>query len=136
MIRVLICDDHDFMRGMVCELLGREPDIRVIGETSEIEQLYAELRATRPDVLLLDRSLHGHNTLDAIPEAHELSPASRILMFSADDDPAYCSRAFALGAHGYVVKESAEHLPEAIREVSAGGTYVDHRIRLKVPAHV
>lgn len=136
MIRVLLCDDHDLMRSMVREFLAEETDMTVIGEVSSLDELFAALHDGAPDVLLLDRILHGENTLNSIVEALAAAPGSRILMFSGDDDPAYCVRALTLGASGYLLKESAEQLPEAIRLVRGGSIYLDARVRDKVEARM
>ena len=129
MIRVLLCDDHDYMRRMVREFLKGEADIEVIGEVSDIEALLVTLPTVSPDVLLLDCKLHGHNTVESIGEIVARSPRSQILMFSGEDDPAYSSRALASGARGYLLKDSAEELPGALRQVAGGGSYLDARIR-------
>lgn len=124
-IRVLLCDDHDGIRTLVRDLLTAEPGITVVSETADIPTLLAALPLTKPDIVLLDCMLHGRSSLEAIGAARTLSPESRILMFSAENDPAYCRRAMNLGAHGYLLKESADQLGAALRAVDGGGTYID-----------
>ena len=131
-IKVLLCDDHDGIRGLVRDFLADEDDITVVSETADVEGLFEALKELEPDVVLLDCTLRGRSGLDAIEEARALSPGCQILMFSADDDPAYCRKAFGLGAHGYLLKESAEQLPSAIRVVEAGGKYLDARLHERV----
>lgn len=127
-IRVLLCDDHAVIRGLVRLMLEDEPGITVVSETSEVAGLVREARRLRPDVVLLDGRLHGLNRSDSIQATLAASPPSRILMFTSEASPAYTRRALSLGAHGYLLKDSAEFLASAIRVVHLGGVYVDERI--------
>lgn len=130
-IRALLCDDHEVMRGLIRAMLDAETDISVVSETADVEALVRESSREQPDVVVLDGRLEVQDGFDSIAAILSASPKSRILMFSSEADPAYQRRAVALGAHGYLLKDSAEHLATAVRVVKGGGTYVDARFALR-----
>ena len=84
-----------------------------------------ELRAHKPDVLLLDVVMPGRSGIEAIPDLLKESPETNVLVLSMQDDPTYVREAFAAGAKGYVLKEAADaEVVGAIREVAEGRQYV------------
>ncbi len=135
-IRLLIVDDHQLVRSGLRRLLEAEEDLTV--EEDEAGTAYDAVRLARlhkPDVVLLDVVMPGGSGLDAIPEILEAAPEARILALSMQDDPSYVRQAFAVGANGYVLKEAADdELLAAIREVAAGGRYVDPQLGARLAA--
>ena len=97
----------------------------VVGEAADADEAIDRTARLEPDVLLLDVVLPGRSGIDALPELLQASPATRVLVLSMQDDPAYVRQAFAAGAHGYLLKEAADsELVQAIHEVAAGRRYV------------
>ena len=124
-IRVLVCDDHALLRSGLERLLDAEPDLNVVGEAADAEEVVERARDLEPDVVLLDIVLPGRSGLDVLPELLEVAPNAKVLMLSMQDEPAYVRRAFASGATGYLVKAAADSdLVQAVREVAAGRRYV------------
>jgi two-component system response regulator NreC len=125
-IRILIADDHAVLRAGVAMLLTAQADLVVVGEAAEGAGTVAKARDLRPDVLLLDLSMPGPSSGEVIRQVLRLSPATRILVLTMHDDPAYLASAMLAGAAGYVVKKVADtELLQAIRAVHAGRTFVD-----------
>jgi DNA-binding NarL/FixJ family response regulator len=124
-VRVLICDDHALVRAGIAKLLEAEEGLSVVGEASggdEAVELTSELA---PDVVLLDVVMPGRSGIDVLPDLLAARAASRVLVLSMQDDPAYVREAFAAGANGYLLKEAADaELVQAIHEVAAGRRYV------------
>jgi two-component system, NarL family, response regulator NreC len=124
-IRVLICDDHALVRAGLHKLLEGEADLEVVGEAANAEEALDRARAVDPDVLLLDVVMPGPSGIDALPDILAAAPATRVLMLSMQDDPAYVGQAFVAGASGYVLKDAADtELVEAIHTVADGRRYV------------
>jgi two-component system, NarL family, response regulator NreC len=124
-IRVLICDDHALLRSGLRKLLGDEPDVVVTGEAGRADEAVALAADDPPDVILLDVTMPGKSGIEVLPELAAVAPGAKTLMLSMQDDPAYVRRAFAAGASGYLLKDSAdEELAKALHEVARGHRYV------------
>ena len=124
-IRVLVCDDHALVRSGLHKLLECEPDLEVVGEAANADEAIERSRADRPDVLLLDVVMPGRSGIDALPDILGAAPATKVLMLSMQNDPAYVRQAFAAGASGYVLKDAADtELVEAIHTVAGGRRYL------------
>jgi two-component system response regulator NreC len=124
-IRAVVVDDHAVVRSGIKLLLDREDDIEVVGEAGSAKDAVFEVRAQKPDVLLLDVVMPGESGIEALPNLLKESPETRVLVLSMQDDPSYVRKAFAAGASGYVLKEAAdEEVVAAVREIASGGRYV------------
>jgi two-component system response regulator NreC len=124
-ISVLIVDDHAVVRTGLKLLLDAEQDIEVVGEGGTAEQAVLRAQMHKPDVVLLDVVMPGKSGLEALPDVLQVSPKSKVLVLSMQDDPRYVREAFDAGASGYVLKEAADaELVAAVREVAQGGSYV------------
>ena len=126
MIRVLIAEDQAMIRGALASLLALEDDIEVVAEVERGDEVLARVRATRPDVALLDIEMPG---LDGISVAGVLAretPATRSIIVTTFGRPGYLRRALAEGARGFLHKDApTTELAAAIRTVAGGGTAVD-----------
>jgi two-component system response regulator NreC len=79
----------------------------------------------KPDVLLLDLSMPKKPGLAVFAELRAASPATRILVLTMHDDPAYLKAVLAAGGAGYLVKRAAHaELLSAIRSVHAGRSFI------------
>jgi len=134
-IRLLIVDDHQLVRSGLRRLLEGEEDLTVEDEAGTAYDAVRLARLHKPDVILLDVVMPGGSGLDAIPEIREAAPDAKIVTLSMQDDPSYVRQAFAAGANGYVLKEAADdELLAAVREVAAGGNYVDPQLGARLAA--
>jgi DNA-binding NarL/FixJ family response regulator len=86
-------------------------------------------QALNPDVILLDISMPGMNGLVAARRLLALLPHMRIIFLTVHDRPFYVAEAFRLGAWGYVLKHSAQELPEAIERVIQGQRFLSSTLR-------
>jgi two-component system, NarL family, response regulator NreC len=124
-IRILVVDDHAVVRSGLKLLLSAEPDLEVVGEAGNARDAVFEVRAQKPDVVLLDVVMPGESGIEAVPKLLHESPETKVLVLSMQDDPNYVREAFAAGASGYVLKEAADaEVVDAIRQVADGGSYV------------
>jgi two-component system response regulator NreC len=98
----------------------------VVGEAADGAEAVSKARDLLPDVLLLDLSMPGPSSSEVIRQILRASSATRVLVLTMHDDPAYLASAMLAGAAGYVVKKVADtELLQAIRAVHAGRTFVD-----------
>src|SRR3954447_8124544 len=123
-MRVLIVDDHRIVASGCRALFADDPEV-VILAASDAESGERVCREERPDICVLDINLPTVSGFELARRILEHDPASRIIMFSMNDDPIFAARAIEIGAKGYVSKSGDPYdLVEAIREVSNGGTYL------------
>jgi DNA-binding NarL/FixJ family response regulator len=88
-IRVLIADDHPFIRQGIRTTLAGAGDIIVVGEAVDGHQVQRLCRELRPDVVLLDLSMPGASAYETVMHLRMRCPATRVLVLSAYDDDVY-----------------------------------------------
>jgi two-component system response regulator NreC len=125
LIRIVIVDDHAVVRSGLKLLLDGQEDLEVVGEAGDARTAVFEVRAQKPDVILMDVVMPTGSGIEATPAVLKEAPDAKVLILSMQDDPAYVREAFAAGASGYVLKEAADaELVAAVREVASGQRYV------------
>jgi two-component system response regulator NreC len=97
-LRIVVVDDHAVVRSGIRMLLDAQEDLEVVAEASDARSAIFELRAHKPDVVLLDVVMPGRSGIDVIPDLLKESPETKVLLLSMQDDPAYVREAFAAGA--------------------------------------
>ena len=125
MIKILIADDHPIVRRGLHQILAEQPDMAVLGEAQNAEELLELARRADRDVVVLDISMPDRGGLEALKELKALRPGAAVLVLSIHPEDQYAGRALKAGAAGYLTKDSApEELVKAIRKVLAGGKYI------------
>ena len=123
-ITVVLAEDHQIVREGLRKLLEGESDIAVLGEAVSGRQAVELVRKLRPDVVVMDIAMPLLNGLEAISQIRRLAPNTRVLILSAHSDDAYVEKALALGAAGFLIKQSSVHvLKDAIREAHKGNVF-------------
>jgi len=133
---VLLAEDHVIVREGLRRLLEIEPDIEVIGEAATGRQAVDMAKKLCPDVIVMDIAMPVLNGMEATRQIRRLVPDVKILILSAHSDDAYVERITALGAAGYLIKQTSSHfLSEAIREVQKGNTFFSPAIAKRLRHH-
>jgi DNA-binding NarL/FixJ family response regulator len=123
-ITVLLADDHTIVRQGLRALLKTEDDIEVVAEADTGRQAVQLTQKLRPAVVVMDIGMPLLNGLEATRQILKAAPGTKVLILSAHSDDEYIEQVIALGAAGYLNKEtSADYLSRAIREVQKGNTY-------------
>jgi two-component system, NarL family, response regulator NreC len=134
-ITVVLADDHAVVRSGLRMLLDAESGIEVVAEAGDVDSAKRYVSGHKPTVLMLDLNMPGEPSLLAIPSILEISPATKIVVLTMQDDPAFAREAMRAGATGYVLKEAADaELVDAIQTAAAGGTYLQPRLGAKLAA--
>ncbi|MFI6924435.1 response regulator [Nonomuraea spiralis] len=125
MIRVLIADDQDLVRGGLAALLSLEDGIEVVAEVGRGDLVESAVAEHRPDVVLLDIEMPGMSGL----EVAERLRGHRVVIVTTFGRPGYLSRALDAGVSGFVVKDApVAELTAAVRRVMAGETVIDPKL--------
>ena len=123
-IRLGVVDDHPIFRDGARRTLMLEDDFKVIGEGESADDAIALCDELRPDVMIIDMKMPGGG-IKAVTEIHRRHPSIGIVVMTVEDFQDSVSAALAAGARGYLLKGGvAQELIDAVRVVSAGGTYV------------
>lgn len=125
MIRLFLVDDHAVLRDGLRALLQQTPDLQVVGEAENGEQLLAQLPATPCDVVLLDLHMPGLDGLATTQRLRAEFPEVRILVLSMVDHARSIGQVLEAGASGYVLKNTGhDELVVAVRSVAAGRRFL------------
>jgi two-component system response regulator DesR len=125
-IRLLLADDQALVRGALAALLDLEPDLTVVGEVGDGQEVAAAAVAARADVVLMDVEMPGLDGIAATAAVRQALPTCRVLIVTTFGRPGYLRRAVEAGASGFVVKDTpARQLAEAVRRVHAGLRVLD-----------
>ena len=125
-LKVLIADDHSVLRAGLRMLIDAQPDMEVVGEAADGEDVVAKAVARAPDVVLMDLTMPKLNGIQATTRLRSTVPETRVLILTMHHDAAYERWAAAAGASGHVVKDATpERLLGAIRSVHRGEIVFD-----------
>ena len=128
-IRVVLVDDQALFRAGIRMVINSQPDLTVVGEAGDGEEGVRVVRATRPDVVLMDirmpvmDGLAATAQLLADPVLADAPP--RIVMLTTFDLDEAAARAIRQGASGFLLKDAdPEFLLAAIRTVQSGSAVI------------
>jgi DNA-binding NarL/FixJ family response regulator len=133
MIGVVVADDQELVRAGFRLLLERVPDIEVVAEVEDGTRAVAEVRRSRPDVVLMDIRMPNLDGLAATRQIVESVPVSKVIILTTFDVDDYVYDALRAGASGFLLKSSPpERLVTAIRTVAAGEALLDPAVTRRV----
>jgi DNA-binding NarL/FixJ family response regulator len=124
-IRVLVVDDFEGWHDFVTSILEDVPELHVVCKVSDGSQAVQKAEELKPDLIVLDISLPKLNGIEAARQIRQLSPTSKIVFLSQNNDQEVVRGALGIGALGYVHKIDArgELLP-AVYAVLRGEQFV------------
>ena len=132
-IRILIADDHAFVREGTRRILEQEPDLEVVAEAGDGEEAVKFSCDLKPDVALLDVAMPKLDGIEATRQIKALCPAVAILVLSAYDDDQFVFGLLEAGAAGYLLKNvRGQEIVDAIRAVHAGESVLHPSVARKV----
>jgi len=124
-IRVVIADDHAVVREGIKMILGREPDIEVVGEAGNGREALDLVAKTKPHVVVMDISMPEMGGVEATRRVKEAHPKVNVLALTMHEDESYVFQLLKAGASGYVLKRgAAQDLVQAIRSAARGEAFL------------
>lgn len=131
-IRICLIDDHLAVRQAVAVMLeAAGQGFEVVGQSDDAETGIEELLRVKPDVAIIDLKMPGMSGLSAIAKISSVVPATRSIVFTMYDNPAYVWETINAGASGYLLKSaSKDELVRAVRAVFAGSGYLQAEVTM------
>ncbi|OEF29230.1 DNA-binding response regulator [Vibrio rumoiensis 1S-45] len=123
-INIVVVDDHQVVLDGFVARLELEHDIDVVATASNGIEAVEAVRASKPDVVLMDISMPHCTGLEATAEIKAHFPDVKVLILTMHDNREYIMKVMQAGAVGYMLKDiSSDKLIQAIKTVYQGSTY-------------
>ena len=123
-IRVVLADDHVFVRDGIKSLLENEANIEVVGEATDGLEALKMVEKTHPDLLILDIRMPNLTGIEVVEKLRSQNNLVKIVMLSMHESEEYVLKSIKAGADGYLLKGSSkEEFLKALHTVSNGGKY-------------
>jgi DNA-binding NarL/FixJ family response regulator len=123
-IRVVLADDHVFVRDGIKSLLENEANIEVVGEATDGLEALKSVEINQPDLLILDIRMPNMTGIEVVEKLRSQNNLVKIVMLSMHESEEYVLKSIQAGADGYLLKGSSkEEFLKAVYTVSDGGKY-------------
>jgi two-component system, NarL family, nitrate/nitrite response regulator NarL len=123
-IRVVLADDHVFVRDGIKSLLENEANIEVVGEATDGVEALMVVENQQPDLLILDIRMPNMTGIEVVEKLRAQENLVKIVMLSMHESEEYVLKSIKAGADGYLLKGSSkEEFLKAVHTVSEGGKY-------------
>ena len=128
-ISVVLVDDHAVVRTGLAQLLSGAPDIEVVGQAADGAEAIEVVRATRPDVVVMDLQMPGMDGVDATRVIVSEQLGSEVVVLTSYSDSSRIVAALDAGAVGYLLKDAdPEDVLDGVRAVSRGESPIHPRV--------
>ena len=115
------------------QLIDRDLGMSICGEADNIRDAMRLILETKPDIAIVDITLHGSSGLELLKDIKAQGLDLNVLVLSMHDEELYAERALRAGAKGYITKnEASTEVIEAIRCVMNGDVYASRHMTAKL----
>jgi two-component system response regulator NreC len=126
---VVLADDHSIVRGSLRALLESGGEFEIVAEAGTAEEATRKVLAYKPAVIVLDLTMPGGSSLEAIPKMLQASEKTAVVVLTMEDEPRFAQEAMRAGARGFVLKDSAgQELVDAIHAAMRGDLYLSPQL--------
>jgi two-component system, NarL family, response regulator DevR len=133
MIRIMLVDDHEVVRGGLRALLESEDGIEIVAEAGTADESVLRARSYKPDVVVMDVRLPDRSGVEACREIRAENPHIAVLMLTSFSDDQALFDSIMAGAAGYVLKQiRGGDLLQGIRRVAEGESLLDPAVTARV----
>ena len=132
-IKVIIADDHPLFRRGLKNAFSETPDIEVVDEAENGDDLLKKIKGSDLSVVLMDVAMPGKTGLDLLKQLRDEQPKIPVLVLTVYPEEHYAVRYFKAGASGFITKESStDQIYAAVRKVANGGKFASAEITEKL----
>lgn len=123
-IRVVLADDHVFVRDGIKSLLETEDNIIVVGEATDGLEAMQTVESNKPDLLIVDIRMPHLTGIEVVEKLRSQNNPVKIIVLSMHESEEYVLKSIRAGADGYLLKGSSkEEFLKALHTVANGGKY-------------
>jgi two-component system response regulator NreC len=134
-VTIVLADDHRIVRSALAALLAAETGFEVVAQAGDVGEAIRRVLAYKPRVVVLDLSMPGGSSLEAIPRMLSASPETAVVVLTMENEPRFAREALRAGALGFVLKEAADtELVSAVRAAAAGVRYLNPQLGADIAA--
>ena len=124
-LRVVVVDDDPIVRGSVSAVLGKQPDMTLVGTAADGDQAVALVRRQPVDIAVMDIQMPVLNGIEAAEQIFALSPQTKVLLLTTFDTDQFLNAGLAAGVSGFLLKTThPSEVAEAVRAIARGGKVV------------
>ena len=135
MIRILLVEPMNLLRGALAATLSLEEDLEVVADLGALDHALDMARAVPPDVVVVNVALLAGDGLDAIAELGGEQPGCAVLVVAGPEEPRLLHRALGLGIDGVVGVQAAPcELVRGIRRLVRGERVIDASLAVAMVA--
>lgn len=130
-IKIILADDEQLFRSGISFILQREPDIDVVFEASEGQEVIDHIRNNPDcaDIIIMDLKMPGLNGVEATRIIYDEFPELKIIALTSYDTKLFIANMINIGAASYLVKTTTpQDLLTTIREVATKGFYYNDAV--------
>ena len=132
-IKIIIADDHPLFRRGLKNAFSETPDIEVVDEAENGDDLLKKIKGSDLSVVLMDVAMPGKTGLDLLKQLRDEQPKLPVLVLTVYPEEHYAVRYFKAGASGFITKESStDQIYAAVRKVANGGEFASAEITEKL----
>lgn len=122
---IVLVDDHQVVRKGLRSLLESFPEFQVVGEADDSASALVLVTEMKPDIVVSELMVKGFSGIELTHKISEVSPDTRVIIFSLDSNEDHVLEAMRSGVQGYVLKEAnLDELIAAIKQVTAKHRYL------------
>jgi DNA-binding NarL/FixJ family response regulator len=128
-IKVAIADKQALTKVGLKSLINNRKDLQLLNDINSLEDLRSILQSEQPQVLLVDYNLRDFVSISDLREVKTLSPDTKILVISSDNDRSNIFDVIAIGISGFVTKEcSQQEIVGAIYATAKGEKFFCNKV--------
>jgi len=128
-LRILVADDHDFIRQGTCAVLERQPGWEICGLAANGREAVAQASQLKPDIVVMDMTMPELNGVDAALQIKRKLPETEIVLLSAHQSEEVIRSAFKAGVKSFIFKTEAHHLlVESVQALARHQVFLTPRV--------